>query len=86
MSPVSSVFHTEGNSDCWSQELTQSGNIHSKILDVYDGRQSPQNYISVQIASSVWLKISLYLIAKIKDIKSILLDWKRLLLDWRQAV
>ena len=33
------------NSDYWPQKHVQSGNIHSKILDVYVERQSAQNFI-----------------------------------------
>ena len=32
------------NSDYWPQKHVQSGNIHSKILDVYVERQSAQNF------------------------------------------
>ena len=40
MAPVSPVVHTEKNSEYWSQKRTQSGNIHSIILDVHAVKQS----------------------------------------------
>ena len=38
-----SVFHTEVNSEYWSQECTQNGTIHSIELDVYAEKQSDSN-------------------------------------------
>ena len=44
MKPVSPVFHTEETVSIGLKKGTQSGNIHSTILDVYVGRQSTQNF------------------------------------------
>ena len=38
-----SVFHTEVNSEYWSQSGKQIANIHSTELDVYDEKQSASN-------------------------------------------
>ena len=35
-----SVFHTEVNTEYWSQKCTQNGNIHAIELDVYGEKQS----------------------------------------------
>ena len=43
MKPVSPVFHTEETVSIGLKKGTQSGNIHSTILDVYVGRQT-QNF------------------------------------------
>ena len=38
MSPVSPVFHTEVTVSIGLENLSQNGNIHSTILDVYETR------------------------------------------------
>ena len=47
------------NSEYWPQKHVQSGNIHSKILDVYVERQSAQNYIEHQFHSSTTILINI---------------------------
>ena len=44
MSPVSSVFNTEATVIIGLKNHTQSGNIHSIILDVHAEKQSAQNF------------------------------------------
>ena len=49
------------NSEHWSQKLTQSGNIHSILLDVYDGWQSAQNFpLKINCSTLLHLTVSLF--------------------------
>ena len=50
-----SVFYTEDNSEYWSQQGTQNGNIPSIELDVYGKKQSI--FISRQTLLIDWLKL-----------------------------
>ena len=42
-----SVFHTEANSEYWSQNCTQNGNIHSKVRCDYRSRHVVRNMVII---------------------------------------
>ena len=72
------------NSEYWTQKRTQSGNIHSIILDVHVAKQSAQNIFTTRIRAIIW-KLDGQLCPVFKSYKGILSFHSTIMEQWLKS-